>query len=162
MIQRNRWMHLTLFYGYFRKNPIRCRRSLLTTKLSTSTAISATSATALSGWRKSDNNDHHQAILFVWRCYFTVMFLLSLQHRVMHTKCLFHNQFSAIRNCQYEKCKTREKDEFFFIFFFSVFRNTCCCCFLSLFICSCYLSLLFSFVVRLSSKCVLFKFVLYE
>lgn len=97
------------------KNPIRCRRSLLTTKLSTSTAISAT---AVSGWRKSDNNDHHQAILFVWRCYFTVMFLLSLQHRVMHTKCLFHNQFSAIRYCQYEKCKTREKDEFLFIFFF--------------------------------------------
>lgn len=118
MIQRNRCMHLTLFYGYFRKkNPVHCRRSLLTSKLSTSTAISATSATALSGWRKSDNNDHYQAILLVWKCYFTVMFLLSLQHRVMHTKCLFHNQFSAIRYCQYEKCKTREKDEFFFIFF---------------------------------------------
>lgn len=118
MIQRNRWVHLTLFLWIFqKKNPVRCRRSLLTTKLSSSTAISATSATAVSGWRKSDNNDQHQAILFVWRCYFTVMFLLSLQHRVMHTKCLFHNQFSAIRYCQYEKCKTREKDEFFFIFF---------------------------------------------
>lgn len=58
--------------------------------------------------------------------------------------------------------KQGKRTNFFSYFFFSLFPNTCCCCFLSFFICSCYLSLLFSFVVRLSSKCVLFKFVLYE
>lgn len=158
MTQRNPWMHLTLFMDISEKNPVRCRRSLLTSKLSTSTATSA-----LSGWRKSDNNDHHQPILFVWRRYFTVMFLLSLQHRVMHTKCLFHNQFSAIRYCQYEKCKTREKDEFFFIFFFSICVETRGVVVFSAFsfvhaIYLCYSVSLFVY----RAKCVLFKFVLYE
>lgn len=67
-----------------------------------------------------DEDDDDQNT-FGYICYFTVMLLLSLQHRVMHTKCLFHNQFSVCHSHRihthtqrvYEKCKPEEKDKFF-------------------------------------------------
>lgn len=152
------------FYGYFE------HRTVVAYHFAGSLAEkpNASSATAASGRIKTDNNDHdhdhdqtisfEDFILPLYSCW-----VCSTVWCIRNVCFIINSLSSTIWHCRYEKCKTREKDEFLFFIFSRVFCLFVClfCAFLSVPILVFRLSLLFSFVSHLSSKCVLFELMPY-